>query len=216
MYICDYCGRNFKNHYDSCPGCGSTSLHTASYVGEVVIKTPPKGGYHINNDNLLKAKSFGGIFKWVGLGLSIFIVLSFIPFLFAGLFTMKEEFEFGLSFIILPLCVSLIFVIVGVGFFIGGLKYQKKVNKEMERIQKLSTMGTLIKNIPYDLVPSNIQVNGRDVYCLKIVYKNSNGVEIPLVSDPKYNAVLGDKDGTCDLLIDPNDYSNYYIDLEII
>ena len=216
MLVCNYCGRNLKNHYDACPGCGSTSFHTTSYVGEVVIKSPPKGGYHIKNDNFTKAKKFGAIFKWVGIAIIIFMILTFIPFFVAGLFTMNEDFGFGLSFILLPLCSSIIFIIVGIGFYIGGVKYQKNVGKDMEKIQKLAKTGTLIKNIPYELTPSNIQVNGRDIYCLKILYKNASGSEIPLISEPKYNNALGDKDGTCDLLIDPNDYSNYYIDLEII
>ena len=52
------------------------------------------------------------------------------------------------------------------------------------------------------------------VYCIKVLYDN-NGTEVPFVSNPKYSGKLGDIDGTADLLVDPNDFSNYYIDFEI-
>jgi hypothetical protein len=34
-------------------------------------------------------------------------------------------------------------------------------------------------------------------------------------SEPKYLTALGRDDGTVDLLLDPNDYNNYFIDFEI-
>lgn len=50
---------------------------------------------------------------------------------------------------------------------------------------------------------------------MQVEYENASGQIIPLKSEAKYNNVLSDKDGTVDLLIDPNDYSNFFIDIEI-
>ena len=93
---------------------------------------------------------------------------------------------------------------------------KKKANSDLERVKYLSEKGMLIKNIPYEIVPSNVYINGNPVCCLKIIYKSATGTEIPLISDQKFNGIYPDKDGTCDLLIDSNDYSNYFIDFEII
>ena len=30
MLVCNYCGRNFKNDYNTCPGCGATTFKRIS------------------------------------------------------------------------------------------------------------------------------------------------------------------------------------------
>ena len=50
---------------------------------------------------------------------------------------------------------------------------------------------------------------------MKVTYENANGVKIPLVSDIKYSSSDVPNKDTVDLLIDPNDYSKFYIDYEI-
>ena len=69
--------------------------------------------------------------------------------------------------------------------------------------------------MPYQLVSSGTVINGKPIYCMQVEYENASGEKIPLQSEAKYNNKLSDKDGTADLLIDPDDYSNYYIDVEI-
>jgi len=66
MLVCNYCGRNLKNDYNTCPGCGSTFFQRISDFGEKVIKKPPEGGYIINVDNYEKSKKFANIFMWIG------------------------------------------------------------------------------------------------------------------------------------------------------
>ena len=47
------------------------------------------------------------------------------------------------------------------------------------------------------------------------VCPNCAGKTLSLVSESKYLTTLGREDGLVDLLIDPDDYSNYFIDFEI-
>lgn len=92
---------------------------------------------------------------------------------------------------------------------------KNKVEDNIKRLQKLAIEGVLVKNMPYKLVKSGTVINGNPIYCMQVEYENASGQIIPLKSEAKYNNVLSDKDGTVDLLIDPNDYSNFFIDIEI-
>ena len=47
MLVCCYCGRNFKNEYDVCPGCGSHTFKKVDSSNNIVIKSPPVNGYNI-------------------------------------------------------------------------------------------------------------------------------------------------------------------------
>ena len=54
MHICNYCGRVLKHDYEKCPGCGSSSFKNKAYLGETIIKNPPKDGYKVNTSNYEK------------------------------------------------------------------------------------------------------------------------------------------------------------------
>ena len=73
----------------------------------------------------------------------------------------------------------------------------------------------LVKGVPYQIDNSNVLINKHPVKCFRVVFTFPNGITKTLTSEPVYNDVLQDYDGRCDLLYDPNDYSNYCIDLEI-
>jgi len=92
---------------------------------------------------------------------------------------------------------------------------KKKAQENILRVKKLAMEGFLVKNMPYKLVSSGTVINNQLIYCIQVEYENPSGQKISLQSEPRYNNKLSDKNGTVDLLIDPNDYSNYYIDLEI-
>lgn len=47
------------------------------------------------------------------------------------------------------------------------------------------------------------------------MYELDNGTKIPLTSEGKYDGRLSREDGTVDLLINPTDHTNYFIDFEI-
>ena len=91
----------------------------------------------------------------------------------------------------------------------------KSVNNQTKKLKKLSTTGVLIKNLDYKVVSSGTVINGQDIKCIEVIYKPKEDVEIPLRSEAKFDGKLSRKDGTVDLLIDPNDHSNYYIATEI-
>ena len=215
MLVCNYCGRNFKNDYSTCPGCGSTTFQRINDFGEKVIKKPPEGGYIINVDNYEKSKKIANIFKWVGWIILIFMVAFDLPFLLGGILVGQEDFMFGLTFSIISLTISIPFFIVSIVFIFISKSMKKKAQENILRVKKLAKEGFLVKNMPYNLVSSGTVINNQPVYCIQVEYENTFGQIIPLKSEPKYNNRLNDKNGTVDLLIDPNDYSNYYIDLEI-
>ena len=215
MLVCNYCGRNFKNNYNTCPGCGSTTFQRISDFGEKVIKKPPEGGYIINVDNYKKSKKIANIFKWLSWILLIFMITFDLPFLLGGILVGKEDFMFGLTFSITSLAVSIPFFIVSIVFIFISKSMKKKAQENILRVKKLAKEGFLVKNMPYNLVSSGTVMNNQPVYCIQVEFENSSGQKIPLQSEPRYNNKLSDKNGTVDLLIDPNDYSNYYIDLEI-
>ena len=214
MLVCCYCGRNFKNEYDVCPGCGSHTFKKVVSSNNIVIKSPPVNGYNIEIDSYEKSKKLTNIFKWVGLIIVIIMPIFDLPFIISGISLLDEDYSFGIQFILVPLVISLIFIIIGIGFIVVAFKVKKNTNREIERVKKLAQTGILIKNLSYELVPSGTIINGVPVYCIKVLYDN-NGTEVPFVSNPKYSGKLGDIDGTADLLVDPNDFSNYYIDFEI-
>ena len=78
MYECDYCGRKLKNHYEVCPGCGSNKFTQKAYMGEIVIKTPPEGGYTIQMD-LDDQKLPGNFLKYCGIIVIILCTIMFLP-----------------------------------------------------------------------------------------------------------------------------------------
>ena len=83
-------------------------------------------------------------------------------------------------------------------------------------LENLSKKGILVKNIPYEVIMTKTVYMGSTGVKLKVIYKNSAGVDIPLYSEIKFNVEKQlSSDETVDLLIDPDDYSNYFIDFEI-
>lgn len=215
MQVCNYCGRNLKKEYATCPGCGSSTFKKVSDFGEKIIEKPPEGGYIINIDNYKKSKKIANILKWCGWGVMILMILFDLPFFFAGILVGSEDAMFGLAFSSTAIAVSLPFIIVCIVVIVIAKSMKKKAINNIERVQKLAKEGLLIKNMPYQLVSSGTVINGKPIYCMQVEYENASGEKIPLQSEAKYNNKLSDKDGTADLLIDPNDYSNYYIDVEI-
>ena len=100
-------------------------------------------------------------------------------------------------------------------FFKFAKKNNNNVKNNVDRIKKLSKNGILIKNLPYQLEKNKKYNYGKPIYCIKVLYEIEPGKTLSLKSEPKYLTTLGRSNGTVDLLIDPDDYSNYFIDFEI-
>ena len=47
--------------------------------------------------------------------------------------------------------------------------------------------GTLVKALPFEYVNTGTIINGIPYKCIKVVYKNSNNIEIPIYSETKYD-----------------------------
>ena len=189
MYVCNYCKRVLKDEYEKCPGCGGSSFKTKSYLGEVIISDPPKDGYKININNYVRKIRNLNIAIFITIIVTILLVILFFPF------------------IIMPNLFGILFII----FFI---KKKKESKNDIKRINKLCKKGILVKGMKYKVVNTGTMVAGHYYKCIEVNYKNANGIEIPLYSETKYDIEKYKKD-TVDLLIDPDDYSNYFIDYEI-
>lgn len=89
-------------------------------------------------------------------------------------------------------------------------------NKKMDRVKYLAENGMLIKNLKYTIKPVKKNETGpMATYKIQVIYEIEKGKTMCFESEPKYLTALGRDDGTVDLLIDPNDYTNYFIDFEI-
>ena len=111
------------------------------------------------------------------------------------------------------------FLLIGVGLgvvfgVIGGIGIYKN-QKEVNKAKLLSTKGKLIKGIPYIMEPTSTVVNGRRIEKIAIDYNLPSGSIVHLTGNPRYDGKFVDSDGLVDLLIDPDDPTNYFIDFEI-
>lgn len=102
------------------------------------------------------------------------------------------------------------------GAFIGmGISSIIKYKKKVKGYKYLEENGILIKGLSYQMVPSSMKVNRRRIMQIEIEYKKSNGDTIILHSEGRFDNKVSDEDGEVDLLIDPNNEDNYYIDFNI-
>ncbi len=111
----------------------------------------------------------------------------------------------------------IIFIFAGVGILILGIGIFMliKNKKAFKKAKLLTTNGKLIKGLPYYLEGTNTYINGQQVQKLVVDYEAPNGLTVHLVGNSRYDMKTSDNDGLVDLLIDPNDLSNYYIDFDI-
>ena len=209
MYICKYCGKQLEKESEICPACGGSSFETRADLGEVVIETPPKDGYKINLENYEKPIKHANVFMIIGI---LIIVLPLFPMLLFMLiiFLATKEIEF------IPLIMMIPEFIIGAILISVGISKRKNATKEISRVKKLAMEGVLVKNMPYKVTDTGTVINGKHYKCIQVNYKNSAGVEIPIWSETRFELNRkGALKDTVDLLIDPNDYSNYFIDYEI-
>jgi len=215
MYICNYCGRYLKKEYEKCPGCGSKSFKQVQNYEEMIIKTPPQNGYKINYSNYKHGKK--SHWDWLISGLIVLVILIPTVFIILNNFFDKSIFTTKIDYVFL-------FVFTGAIIIFGFIEVKKyfdeskrirsPYDKNIARIKKLSKTGMLIKNLKYE-VKLVSEIAGKSVYVIQVRYEFEKGNPILFESEPKYLTALGRDDGTVDLLVDPDDYSNYFIDFEI-
>lgn len=207
MQVCNYCGRMLKKEYDKCPGCGSDSFKKMNRTGQIVIDTPPAGGYHIDASylevNLKKYETY----KTVGI---IFLIITVICEIAVFGYSLGEE-EFWWSFVFSSLLVLMLPFTIGITLLSVGVGEQTRSRKKYNRLIKLKTTGILVKNMKYELQ----QTSTIDFYQLKVFYENKEGKITPIISDLKHLENVDHLSQTVDMLYDPDDFSNRYFDFEI-
>ncbi len=109
----------------------------------------------------------------------------------------------------------IIFTLMGGLVAFLGFASIVKTRKRINKIKYLNQNGKLIKNLPYHMEDTNARVNDRVIQRPVVDYKLPSGSSIKLYGDPRYDNKACDQDGFVDLLIDPNDLNNYFIDFDI-
>lgn len=111
----------------------------------------------------------------------------------------------------LLLWVLLIILIVGAVFIVGRLL---KIVQRVRLIKKLNKSGKLVKQLPYTLQKTGVELKGVPIMAPQVEYV-LNGEKLVLVGDPRFDGKDKDDDGLVDLLIDESDPKNYFIDFSI-
>lgn len=206
MQVCNYCGRMLKKEYDKCPGCGSDSFKKINRTGQIVIDTPPAGGYHIDTSQLEANSKRYETYKNVGI---IFLIITVICEIFVFGYSLGEK-DFWIYLLLYSMFVFMVPFSIGISFFVSGINELTKDRKEYNRLMKLSQTGTLVKNMKYELSDY-----GSGIYRFKVFYENEEGKITPIISEFKYLENVEHSSQTVDMLFDPNDFSSRYFDFEI-
>ena len=166
--------------------------------------------YKIDKTNLKKEKSFNRVFFLVGM---VFLIICSAAIIAQGFFDMdlggdKVVKDYPIVFLFF------IFLICGISIF-AGLSGMRNVNKKIKKYEYLAKNGKLIKGLQYRMTPTGSRVNDRDVMKIIVDYELPSGSWVQLESDGRFDFKMSDSDGLVDLLIDPFDSNNYYIDFNI-
>ncbi len=214
MLVCNYCKRNFKEKYKNCPGCGSDSFKQVEDKLDYVIETPPTGGYKLVNMGEFKINEKE---KNVAINIIAIVMILILLFLNAFFVLFLVMFKFPLQFIIVPLGGDAIFILL-IGLLLVGKKKINLTNSKTKR-EILKERGVLYKNLPYTVethIWKDSDGDKHTSYKIVIKHKMKDGVERTFKSKGKYSQKdFMSKTGTADLIVDPQDYNNYFVDLEI-
>lgn len=114
---------------------------------------------------------------------------------------------------------SIMFLLIGCGipaiFIIISVLGLIKINKRVKKVMELNDIGKLIKGMPYRLEPTGTTINDRPVMRPVVDYVLPSGSTVQLRGDGRYDFKQSDADGLVDVVIDPNNPDNYFIDFEI-
>lgn len=119
------------------------------------------------------------------------------------------DFDSSTNFIVI------IFLFLPIIFILVGGNQMKKALANAKKAKELAKSGVLVKGVPYEIINTGMAVNDRKIKAFAITYTFPDGQTRELKSQGIFDHVLRDRDGLCDFLYDPNNYDNYFIDLEI-
>ena len=162
--------------------------------------------YKIDRTNLKKERNFKVVFGFVGIVFAL-LFIAVIVLDSMGMFSENSKNN--------PI-VALLFVLFLFGIFIFiGIDGVKKYKEKMAKYDYLEQHGRLERGLKYNLVRTGTVVNGRPIMKIVVDYEMDSGSIIQLSGDGRYDHRIADSDGLVDLLIDPYDPSNYYLDYYI-
>ena len=162
--------------------------------------------YRIDRTNLKKERKFKLLF---GIGGGCFIGI-FVVMLVAHMLGLVE----GMRADNPMLGIVLTSLFSGVFFWVA-FDGVKKYNEKMAKYDYLEQYGRLERGLKYRLNRTGTVVNGREILQIVVDYELPSGSVVRLFGDGRYDHQYADADGLVDLLIDPNDPNNYYIDFSI-
>lgn len=114
--------------------------------------------------------------------------------------------------ICMPFLMKLVFIIPFVLAYAIYLEISK-ISKRIRVVEDLQQYGVLIEKIKYRIKPG---IGMKKRMCTLLVnYETRAGKIVELESDIRYDNKIRDEDRLVDLLIDPNNEDNYYIDFDI-
>lgn len=108
----------------------------------------------------------------------------------------------------------IILAIISIPMMWIGFKVLNVALFKIKKFKKLTQRGKLIKNLPCKIIPANITFNDQKGYYIEIEYEIQGGNILNLKSEVKFNK-YPDNQTTAELLIDPLDAKNYFIDFNI-
>ena len=121
---------------------------------------------------------------------------------------------FGLGFVVTGIyfgSFAYFFSFLGLIIMLIGIAGLHTVKKQIDAINRLNESGILLKNIPYKLVTLD---NGSNIILIN-EFKLPNGDLIKIGDNENIDGIIRDVGDHVDVVIDPNDYSNYYVNYEV-
>jgi len=91
----------------------------------------------------------------------------------------------------------------------------KKYKEKMMKYDYLEQHGKLERGLKYSLQHANVLKDGKPVMRIKVDYKLDSGSTVELLSEMRLDHRIAGSNGLVDLLIDPSDPTNYYLDFHI-
>ncbi len=110
-----------------------------------------------------------------------------------------------------------LYIFIGIsGFILAiGLYFLVKNFRIKNRFKSLSTKGKLIKGLPYTVKTTNSYLNGHQGEKIIVTYTTPSGETKEFVGKTRYDLDNIENTDVVDLLVDPDNYNNYYIDFDI-
>ena len=162
--------------------------------------------HKIDRTNLKKERNFNVMFGLVGVAFALLFIFLIVLDMMGMLSGSSEGNPIVALLFVFFICSLFVFV---------GINGVKNYKEKMAKYDHLEQHGRLERGLKYTLQRTGTVVNGRPIMKIVVDYEMDSGSVIQLSGDGRYDHRIADSDGLVDLLIDPYDPSNYYLDFHI-